>query len=259
MKRFMTLFRVFLNNNFGISVFKHKILKQRKDLWRFFIFVLAFLGFYPLARLYIQYLNALYQVGELLNQTEIMLTFAILSSQLIIFFFGLMWVLSHFYYSEDILKVIPMPVRSYEVISAKLAVIMVNEYITLIFLLLPALLIYGIKSGASVLYYIYAFLVYLLVPMVPLTISAVITILLMRLIATRRNKDLITVIAFALSFLFFFLVQFFMQNLPPDATQQDIQNIALSKINSINALAKKFRLPLWRVRHWQTGSFFQDF
>lgn len=254
MKRFIALFKVFLNNNFNISVFKHKVLKQRKDLWRFVIFALAFLGFYPMGKLYIGYLNALYEAGKILGQKEVVLVFGILTSQFIVFFFGLIWVLSHFYYSEDILKVIPMPFRPYEVITAKLGVIMLNEYITLLFLLLPAFLIYGIKSGTTILYYIYAFLVYLLVPVVPITISAVITILLMRFITARRNKDLITIIAFVISFLFFFMVQLFMQNVPPDAAQQDIQRLAMSKVNSINEIAGRVPLVLVAGRalaNWQ--------
>lgn len=74
--------------------------------------------------------------------------------QVIVLLLGLFWVISVFYFSDDSAILTPAADSGSTVILAKFGVLMVNEYITLAFFLIPAFAVYGIRTAAGALYWI---------------------------------------------------------------------------------------------------------
>ncbi len=117
------------------------------------------------------------------------------SGVMVVFFFGAMYVLSVFYYSSDVDKLLPLPLRPEQVIGAKFIVSAAYEYIFVAGILLPPLLVYGVRSGAAWFFYINLALVFILLPILPLALAAILTMLIMRFTPLARNKDRFNTVA----------------------------------------------------------------
>jgi len=127
---------------------------------------------------------------------------------LLAFLFGILYVISIFYYSSDVEKILPLPLRADDIIGAKLLVTALYEYIYLVIMLAPALIVYGIRSSAGMLYYLYAVLILIFLPLIPLSFASVLVMLVMRFTPFARNKDRFNIVsgllamALALGFVF---------------------------------------------------------
>lgn len=93
-------------------------------------------------------------------------------------------------FSKELEYVLPMPISSLELLVAKYAVFLTIVYINeLIFGFIP-LLMYGLLTSTSLLYYIVMPIILLVFPIFLVTIISFITILLMKLFIIIKNKNI---------------------------------------------------------------------
>jgi ABC-2 type transport system permease protein len=189
MRRLLALLGAGLRQNFGLALLRHKVLKQRKDLWLVALFAVGLLGMIPVIVLYFKVLGLVFSLLRMQGQETALLTLAILAGQLLILVFGLFYVLSAFYFSRDLEFLISLPTRPYEVIAAKFGVILVNEYLTVLLVVVPAFIVYGVMAAKPPSYWPLAGLVFLLLPVIPLAISGLLVMAMMRLVNVSRKKD----------------------------------------------------------------------
>ncbi|NLO34870.1 MAG: hypothetical protein GX112_00780 [Clostridiaceae bacterium] len=107
----------------------------------------------------------------------------------LVFLFGILYVISVFYFTGDIEKLLPLPLQADEIIGAKLAVTAAWEYLYLAVLVLPPLVVFGILSQAGAGYFLFLAGVFLLLPVVPLCLASMLVMLIMRFTPLARNKD----------------------------------------------------------------------
>ena len=102
--------------------------------------------------------------------------------------------LSTLYLSRDLdtLLVTPVPVRS--VFLARFLEGLVTTYLLFFTLLAPALAGYGQALGYGFGFYLTLFFVLLLLPLLPVSIGALLTMLLVRFIPAKRLRDVLTVV-----------------------------------------------------------------
>ena len=129
-----------------------------------------------------------------LGLQSLILSVTVAAGSLIVFVFGIFYVISVFYHTKDIERLLAMPFRPFEIVAAKFLSLVVFEYLTSIVFLIP-LAVYGIKNGEGPVFYIYALLTLLLIPIIPLTLNAVIIMPVMRFVKLFRNKDAFTTIS----------------------------------------------------------------
>lgn len=106
-----------------------------------------------------------------------------------VFFFGIFYVMSVFYFSKDIVSLLPLPLKPSEILAAKFSVVLCYEYLTELFFLAPILLGFGIAAGAGIQYYLYGILIFISLPVLPLVYASILSILAMRFTGIARNKD----------------------------------------------------------------------
>ena len=93
-------------------------------------------------------------------------------------------------FSKELEYVLPMPISSLELLVAKYAVFLTIVYINeLIFGFIP-LLIYGLLTSTSLLYYLVMPIIFLMFPILLVTIISFITILLMKLFRIIKNRNI---------------------------------------------------------------------
>lgn len=147
------------------------------------------------------YIFMLYMAGaggyELLapaGQPGLVLELGAYVGALVTLIFGIPMVISVFYLSADIEKLIPLPVKPWWVVCAKFLVVLAYEYLMTIVFIGPLFVGYGVASGGGVLYWLFTVLGILCLPVVPLVYASVFAMLLMRIFRRLKNKDFLTIV-----------------------------------------------------------------
>jgi ABC-2 type transport system permease protein len=189
MTKLLTLIRAGLKANFGLAVLRHRLFKEKKDRWMVPLFAVAFLGVLPSFYGLVLLIQNVYLALKPLGQERALLTLGILGGQLFILLFGLYYVISAFYFSRDLEFLIPMPLKPFQVMASKFAIILVNEYLTVMVIVLPVLIGYGVLARGGPPYWTNAVLVYLFLPVIPLAVVSILVVAMMRFVNLSRKKD----------------------------------------------------------------------
>lgn len=102
------------------------------------------------------------------------------------------------------------------------------EYLSALPFLLPPLIIYGIKSEISLLYWAYTAIVFFLTPLVPLGLATIPTVILMRFANLSRHKDLFRILGGMAVIVLAVGAQFFFQGSNPNNIDPTFLNNLLS-------------------------------
>ncbi len=249
MRRFLALLRAGLKSNFGLSVLRHRLLRQKKDLWMVPLIGLAVVSFAPVMYYYFGFLRSGYNLLAPIGQEAALLTFGLLTGQLLILVFGLIYVISAFYFSKDLEILIPLPVRPFEVMLSKFGVILVNEYLTVALIVLPVIISFGILGGRGPFYWIEAALVYLLLPVIPLALVSVLILLLMRFVNLGRRKDTLIVVGSLLLLFLTMTLQFWVgRSSRPGPDTAALVNFLTSPDSLIQKVGAGFPPSIWAAK-----------
>ena len=247
MKPFAAFLKMQLNVNYGISALKYRFTREKKKLWEpVLIAVVIAVSLIPLLVLYTALMISLFAAGTMMGQPGMILTLSILLAQVTILIFGLFYILGTFYFSKDLESIVPLPLKPYEVIGGKFTVVMVNEYLTSMPILLPPIIIYGIGTAQGFLYWIKSLLLILAVPVLPLTVAALLMMLLMRVVNLRRYKDFLAIVGGIAILILSMGFSMFMQRMPNNA--DDIQNFITGQTGLADMMGERFPPLLWAAR-----------
>lgn len=156
--------------------------------------------------------NVFYDFLAPLGLQSAMLGYATAMFSFLIFFFGIFYIISVFYFSSDIERLLALPFNAWEIIGGKFLSVVFFEYFTTSLVLIPYFT-YGLKSGQGLLFYLYSILIFLLLPVIPLAINAVLIIPIMRFVKFARNKDAFNMVAGVLVLFIALGVNFYLQSL----------------------------------------------
>ena len=249
MNKFFALLRAGLKSNFGLSVLRHSLFKERKDLWLVPLVALSLFGLGPLFYGYVKLMKMLYNVLQPLGQQYALLTFGFLAGQVFILIFGLYYVISAFYFSKDLEILVPLPLRPFQVMLSKFAIILTNEYLTTAPLILPLLIYFGIRAKAGPGYWIEAVIIYLLLPVIPLAIASLLVIVLMRAVNLGRKKDALIIVGSLVLIVLAMGLQFWLgqtgnNNLDPQA----MVSFLASPDSLLNRVGARFPPSIWATK-----------
>ncbi|MDP4091778.1 MAG: hypothetical protein Q8920_00280 [Bacillota bacterium] len=248
MSIFWKMIKVSLRVNFGISVLKYRFTREKKKLWEpILIGISALLGLGFFTAMSTLIMIVLYkgasqpQVGS----PELVLTFAFLAGQLVIFFFGIFYIISSFYFSKDMNILVPLPLKPYHILGSKFVVVMVNEYLTLIPFLIPAIIIYGCGTSQGIVYWLKALLLFITSPAIPLIIAALFDVVIMRFINLRKSRDLLAIIGGLFGLFLALGINFLAQSIPKNAGMNTLTSFAADKAHIIESIGKNFPPSIW--------------
>jgi len=246
MKGTMALLKVAVNNNFGWSWMRETYLRRKQRLWEPLLLLFGILVSAPgLTYVYVKVLNIFYDQGAVLHQPQIILTLAILAAQFIMLLFGFFWLISVFYFSNDLPRLVPLPLTPQAILGSKFLQVMMNELLTVLIFVGPAAAVYGVRSGAGAGYWIAALLTAFLLPVIPLAIAGVLTVLLMRVINVRRSRDLLTVIAGIIGLAVFIVIQYLTARMPDGREAEYLSKLLSTQNGLIEALGRRFPPSIW--------------
>jgi ABC-2 type transport system permease protein len=208
--------------------------KNKKSRPQLLIIAIVALAFTPLVIGIVKFLSNAYESLLSIDQQGVMLSVGFTISAFIIFFFGIFYVLNTFYFSNDVESLLPLPLRPSEILGAKFIVTVIYEYLTELIFILPILIVYGMKSNASIIYWIYSGAIFLILPIIPLVLSSLIIMPVMRFTSIAKNKDrfrfVSSLVALALGLGINFGIQrFAVQTIDPG----QLQNLFIQGNNSL--------------------------
>jgi len=134
-------------------------------------------------------ISTLFDTLKVINQQGLILAMAMPAVVIIIFFFGIAYIINTFYFSTDIENLLPLPLKPAEILGAKFATVLVYEYITEAVILIPVFAVYGVKNRESLLFYMFGILIFLILPVIPLVTASIIDMVIMRFTNLAKNKD----------------------------------------------------------------------
>jgi len=164
--------------------------------------------------------NAYHILAEV-NQESMLLGLALLFIAALLLFLSFIMILSAFYFSDDITAYIPLPVHPYQLLIGKAANPLIYNYGIAALLFLPFLFMYGSISNAPTLFYVYGFILFIIFPIIPFSLVAVILMFIMRYVNIAKNKDRSKIFMGIGSLLFVILVNVLVRLNMDDAAMLD--------------------------------------
>ena len=226
------LTKVLLKNSFQ----QYESAKKGKKLARNLLYILVFayvMGLFGF--LSYQIINTLQKI----HQESIFIGMFLIGIAFFIILQGIISATNVFYFSKDLEYILPLPLKPTEILVAKLNVILITEYVVEIIFGLAPILIYGILTSAGISYYIIAFLVLLIFPLIPLILSTLLVMIIMSFTKGIKNKDRFQLIVPILAIIFVFLISFTSTG-TSEMTEQEVLEKLLQANQMIEIINDKF-------------------
>lgn len=240
MEKILSLIKTDINTTYGLSSIKYSF-KNKKNRWQTIVFALAMLSLLPTYIMIIKALYGIYDIYNQIGQNSMFLLTGFLGSQIIVFILGLLYVMSKYYFSNDLAHLVPLPIKPSYILGSKFVTLMISEYLTSLPLILPFIYIYGIKGGEGPIYWIYSLLIVATLPVIPLVLASILIMVFMKYTNIGPRKDLIR----TLTAIFFIVImiygQFKMQSVAQKALLQG-NDFLISLVSDSNLLIKKLGL-----------------
>ena len=238
-----------LNVTFGISAVKWYAKKDKKKfLGGAAIAVIILLSLLPMyIFLYLNLIRMIYEGGLEIGQPQLVLTLGFVVVSMMVLFFGIGFVMSTFYFSRDLPQLIPLPFKPGEIIGAKFFTVLVQEYLTVIPILLPILIIYGRGEGAGLYYWLAGLTILIIIPLIPLGIVSAAMLVMMRVTNLGRRKDFLRIVGMFAVMALVFGFNFYMGRFP-EMTEDEILTMLFSEDGLITQISRIFPPVLFATR-----------
>lgn len=206
MNKFLKLTKVLLKNS-GSSV--KTGYRNKKSIGMLVLLLICFL---PLISMITGSLIMSYDIMKKLKLETLLLSSSFTSASAAMMIFGIFYVLSIFYFSEDVDILLPLPIKPYQILGAKLIIVTMFQYILEVIFVLPIFIAFGVKSP-SILFFINATILYLTLPIIPTIICALISIVIMSFTKLVKNKDRFKMLSGFVGIIFAILINIFMRKI----------------------------------------------
>ncbi len=240
MEKIISLTKTDFNVTFGLSSMAYNF-KNKKNRWQIIVFGLAMLSILPSYFLLVKSLDAIYDIYSQIGQRPMFLLSGFLMAQITVFVFGILYVMSKYYFSNDLVQLVPLPIKPSHILGSKFATLMISEYLTSLPVILPFIFIYGIKGGEGIIYWIYSLLLVATLPVIPLVLSSILVMFFMKYTNIGRKKDLIRTLSAVLFVVLLVYVQFKINSMAQKALLQGDDFLA-NLVRDSNLLVKNLGL-----------------
>lgn len=161
------------------------------------------------------------------------------------FIFGLNVIYNVFYFSADVEAVLPLPLKPYQIVSAKFTAALISENIMQFMVVFAAMAGYIIAAGLPLWTWLIAVLCMLTLPIIPMIYCGIIALITMYFTRFIKSKDIVNKITGALTILIILVIVIFCGNLSEfnaealtqsivnDSTLLNVMNIILPHIRFI--------------------------
>lgn len=131
------------------------------------------------------------------------------------------------YFTKDSEYILPLPLKPSEIILARTNVIIIMEYIVELIISLVPLIIYGVMTGAGVIYYITMLIALILIPIFPVLLISTIVMFVMSFSKIVRNKNRFQLIATVIVLIFSIVLGMSFSTFDEEITQEQMIQLVM--------------------------------
>ncbi|MDP3487292.1 MAG: hypothetical protein Q8S19_05080, partial [Bacillota bacterium] len=168
-----------------------------------------------------------------------------LGTQVLALLLGLFTLISLFYFSNDLETLVPLPLKEKDILASKFLIANITEYLPALFIVIPAMIAYNQYVPLGAVGWISAVVVFMLLPVVPLSIAGIVVVTLMRGL-NRRHRDIMIVLSSLLLLAVIMYVQFAFQSAVMN--EVDIDAILQNRVDLVRLLGSAFPPSVWATR-----------
>ena len=227
MRKFLALTKVQLKSG-AISTTDGTIKQWKKILLYIFLLVcmlptlvLIALGFYH----GFDFMRTFGQAGYLMN-------IGYLITAIIIFLFSIFAIPSIYYFSKDIDQLLTLPIQPEMILTSKLVVCIIYEYLFTAAVLIPMYGSFVMQIGFSFLSLLAFLVIFITLPIYPLVLSSVLTMIIMRFVPFFNNRDRFNLIGGVVVVIAAMSLSFWLQTM----NTQDMSSIIQALMDGNNSL-----------------------
>lgn len=204
MRKYFSLTRTLFKNAAGM-VADGKTKKMRVYLLYGFLAIC----FIPLLFMLYYMFQEAFKTMAPLQQSGSILAAGFHMTNLVTFLFSIFLIPGVFYFSKDSEILLSLPLKPQTILASKFSVCLLYEYVFTLIVFLPLIAGYLQNESVSILFYVFVVIIALTLPIYPLVLSSIISMLVMRFVPFFKNRDRFNMIggilsvAFALSFSYF--------------------------------------------------------
>ena len=165
-------------------------LKEKKSRTIGMIIAILFLVVYVGGMLFFtetKILDILMQI----NMPDLLITLAVMLATVGTIVMSFFFVLSSLYLGRDATYLASLPLKPRTILSAKLTQVWVSETCIDALIILPACILYGVRTGAAAAFYLRMAVVWLLVSLLPICIIAFLSSLLIRVSSLWKHREML--------------------------------------------------------------------
>jgi ABC-2 type transport system permease protein len=234
MSNYIALTKILLKNSFSASFSGKSKGKINGRIKNIALLVLIGISMIPIIGGIAAVVWSSYGIFKSIGQEGLILGSGLLSVCMIVLFFGIFYIMNVFYFSKDVESLLPLPLRPSTIMAAKFTVTLFYEYLTELVILAPILISFGLVSKAGIVYYLYAVLAFLTLPIIPLVYSGILNIILMRITNISKHRDKLRNIGGIVGmFLAIFVNMKIQTSFSNGSASEQLKNLLMSGNNSL--------------------------
>jgi len=182
MRKVFVLAKTLLKSSSGAAANQ----KQGRRWWVPLVLAIAFMSMgFSVGMMALGIYEALVPMGA----QGVIMPLAMGGTSVVTFIFGVFYTVSVMYHADDVPLLLALPLRPWQILGAKFLTLVVYEYIFQAFILLPVLVVYGYKSAAGAAYILYSVILFAILPVIALSMAAVLMMAVMRFTSFGKNKQ----------------------------------------------------------------------
>ena len=197
MRKYLLLTRKLFKS--GLGGFGGSNKKKKFRMGNTLLMLFLFVCLLPLLGVLFRLGGDAYRTMAVIGQEGLVLSMAFFASSILSLILGFPMLISVFYLTGDIERLMYLPVRPWQIVGAKFTISLIFTYLTSFYFLLPLLAGYGVAAGAGIGFWILAVAALFLLPVIPLVYCGILSMVIMRVFKRAKNKDFITVVSVILS------------------------------------------------------------
>ncbi len=236
MSNIVTLTKVLIKNN--VFAFSGRKKKGKEVSTKGNAIAFGLIMLFCVASIGIPMIFSLNLILKSYDLSNLIISFVIPLGGLTSIIFGVFSIISVFYFSKDSEQLLPLPIKSSELLISKFLASLISEYFILLMFIFPVILGVGIGSGASVLYYVYSSLIFILMPVIPSVIMSIILMLSNKIFKFSKKKDLFMYIMTGLILIFAFIYSFGLEYMMSIGTSKEPMAILNGDFSSLIRISK---------------------
>lgn len=143
------------------------------------------------------------------------------------------------YFTKDSEFILPLPLKPYQIISARTIVLILLEYIIEFFIGFVPLVMYGYQTGSGILYYITMLIALILIPIFPILLVSTVIMIIMSFARFAKNKNRFQIIATILALILIIAISLASGSISGEMTNEQMAQM-LMKANGMLELIKGY-------------------